>query len=313
MTPEIFIAILGFILGITVLIFSSDRAVKHSIRIATMLGISPFIVGLVLVSIGTDFPEIANSVVSSALGHGDINAGDSFGSVLTQLTFVFGIMSLLNTGFEIKRKVIIVSGICLILSLILSVSIAQQGYISRLNALIMIATWPVLILITKRLTKKDVKKKFVYQYKQNFRKDLIIAILGFVGVGIGSYMLIQSIIKLSTVFEVSEYLISFFIVSIGTSLPELIVDLTAIRRKEFELAVGDIMGSCIIDATVSIGIGNLFFPNFISGRLAMITGLYAIFASIIVMTILALRKKLDRRVGILFIFIYLFSFTMLSF
>jgi len=313
LTPEIFIAILGFILGITVLIFSSDRAVKHSIRIATMLGISPFIVGLVLVSIGTDFPEIANSVVSSALGHGDINAGDSFGSVLTQLTFVFGIMSLLNTGFEIKRKVIIVSGICLILSLILSVSIAQQGYISRLNALIMIATWPVLILITKRLTKKDVKKKFVYQYKQNFRKDLIIAILGFVGVGIGSYMLIQSIIKLSTVFEVSEYLISFFIVSIGTSLPELIVDLTAIRRKEFELAVGDIMGSCIIDATVSIGIGNLFFPNFISGRLAMITGLYAIFASIIVMTILALRKKLDRRVGILFIFIYLFSFTMLSF
>jgi cation:H+ antiporter len=312
LTVEAFIAIVGFILGTTLLIFSSDKAVEHSIKIASTLAVPPFIIGLVLVSIGTDLPEIANSIVACAAGHGDINVGDSLGSVLTQITLVFGLISLLGKEFNVKRKEIIVTGICLILALILAVSIAQQGYISRLNALALIASWPVFMFFTRRLTRKEVKKKFVYRYRLNLRKDLLIAVLGFVGVAIGAYMLVQSIIKLSVVFNVSEYLISFFIASVGTSLPELVVDLIAIRKREYELVVGDIIGSCIVDASLSIGIGQLLFPNYVSGELAMITGLYAIFTSIIVITTLALRKKLDRKTGIFFIFLYLFSYTILS-
>jgi len=309
---ETFIAIVGFVLGITLLVVSSDKAVEYSIKIATTLGISPFIVGLVLVSIGTDLPEIANSIVSSAAGHGDINVGDSLGSVLTQITLVLGLIALLSKDFRVKRKEIIVIGTCLVLALILTVSIARRGYISRSNAFILMVSWPVFMFITQRLTQKDVKKNFVYQYKRNSQLDFLIAVLGFVGVAVGAYVLIQSIIKLSDTFNVSEYLLSFFLVSIGTSIPELIVDLTAIRKKEYELAIGDIIGSCIVDATVSIGIGNLLFPNFISGNLAMITGFYAIIASIFVITTLLWRKKLDKDAGKFFIFIYLFSFTMLS-
>ena len=312
MAIEAFIAIVGFIIGITVLIYSSDKAVEHSIKIATTLGTSPFIVGLVLVSIGTDLPEIANSIISSASGHGDINVGDSLGSVLTQITLILGLICLLTKDFSLKRSEVIVTGICLVLALILCVSIVQQGYISRFNAFVIIASWPFLMFFSNWLTEKDVKKKFVYQYKWTFRQGVITATLGFIGVAVGSYVLIQSIIKISTIFNVSEYILSFFLVSIGTSLPELIVDLTAIRKKEYELAIGDIIGSCIVDATISIGIGNLLFPTFISGGLATITGLYAILASMIVITTLVLRKRLDNKVGIFFIFVYLFSYTMLS-
>ncbi len=312
MTVEAFIAIVGFILGISLLVFSSDKAVEHSIKIATTLGISPFIVGLVLVSIGTDLPEIANSIVSCATGHGNIDVGDSLGSILTQITLVLGIIALITKEFTLKRREVIVPGIFLILSLILTVYVVQQGRISRLNAFILFLSWPLLMFFTGKLTEKEAKKQFVYQYKPNIRKNLIIALLGFIGVAIGAYVLIQSIIKLSTIFKISEYLISFFLVSIGTSLPELIVDLTAIRKKEYELAIGDIIGSCIVDATVSISIGNLLFPNIVSGRLGLITGLYAIFASVIVISTLALRNKLDRKSGLFFIFVYLFSYTMLS-
>ena len=312
MTVEAFIAIVGFILGISILIFSSDKAVEHSIKIASILGASPFIIGLVLVSIGTDLPEIANSILSCATGHGNINVGDSLGSVLTQITLILGLIAILSKDFILKRKEVMISGLCLILVLILTVYIVQKGYISRLNAFILFSTWPFLMLLTGKLTEKDVKKQFVYHYKPNIKRDFTIAILSFVGVAIGAYILIQSVIRLSSVFKVSEFFISFFIVSIGTSLPELIVDLTAIRKKEYELAIGDIIGSCIVDATVSISIGNLLFPNLISGNLAMITGLYAILASIIVIATLALRNKLDRKVGIFFIFVYLFSYTMLS-
>ena len=74
---EAIVAMAGLILGIAFLIFSSDKAVEHSIIIASALGVSPFMIGFTLVSIGTDLPEIVNSIISCALGYGNIDAGDS--------------------------------------------------------------------------------------------------------------------------------------------------------------------------------------------------------------------------------------------
>jgi len=99
-------------------------------------------------------------------------------------------------------------------------------------------------------------------------------------------------------------------VAIGTSLPELVVDLTAIRKKQYELAIGDAIGSCIVDATVSVGIGQVFFPQVISGELATITGLYAILGSIVVVLTLAMREKVDKKSGALFISVYLLSYAL---
>jgi len=145
------------------------------------------------------------------------------------------------------------------------------------------------------------------RYFYHFRK----AALGFIGVAIGAYIVIQSVIALSAVFQISEYLISFFLVAIGTSLPELVVDLTAVRRQQYKLAMGDIIGSCIFDACLSIGIGPLISPITVSGELATITGLYAIFGSIMVILTLALREKVDGISGAFFIFLYLLSYLIL--
>ena len=90
------LALAGLALGIGLMIFSSHKAGEHSISLAEALGASPFIIGLLLVSIGMDLPEIANSITSSALGHGDINIGDSLGSILVQTTLVLGIISFLG-------------------------------------------------------------------------------------------------------------------------------------------------------------------------------------------------------------------------
>ena len=78
-----------------------------------------------------------------------------------------------------------------------------------------------------------------------------------------------------------------------------------------ELTIGNAIGSCIVDATIAIGIGQLLFPQIVSGQTAMITGLYAIFGSIVVILTLALRKKLDKKAGALFILIYLLSYVLL--
>ena len=298
--------------GILLMTISSDKAVKHSVILASALGISPLMIGLIHVSIGTDLPEIVNSIVSSALGHGNINAGDSMGSVLTQLTLVLGLLPFFGSSFNVKRKEVLIMGACEILSLMLAISIVEKGYISRINALFLVGSWPIYMLITKILTGRSIQKNTdSMQITRGKIYHVTVSTLGFVGVAIGAYVVVESVIMLSADFKIPEYLISFFLVGIGTSLPELAVDLTALRKKEYEIAIGDIIGSCIVDASLSIGIGQVFFPQTVSGELASSTILYTIFASFVVICILALRERVDKKSGIIFIALYLLSYVVL--
>ena len=311
---ELILGLVGLIAGLALLAYCGDKAVEHSAIIALQLGISPLMIGLLLVSMGTDLPEIVNSLISSALGHGDINVGDSLGSILAQISLVLGLLPFLVGTFKVEKKEIGIVGACQILALILVVSIAKTGYISGLNALFLVVSWPIFMLIIRKVTAKNATEK-EHAVLRTDRRPLyhfVAASLGFVGVAIGAYVMIQSVITLSAVVDVPEYLISFFVVAIGTSLPELVVDLTAIRKKQYEFAIGDAVGSCIVDASLSCGIGPLFFPIEVSGELVMITGLYALLASIVVILTLALREKVDRKAGALFIFLYLFSYATLS-
>jgi len=310
MVVEIAIAVLSFLAGMAILAYSSSKAVEHSVSIASNLNVSPLLIGLIVVSVGTDLPEIFNSVMSSAIGHGDINVGDSFGSILAQITLILGLVALLGGVFKVKRDEIVVIGACELLALIAAVSMVEKGYISRMNALFLVVSWPLLILIIRNVLKKD----YVVQHSDGkLWRHVAVAVIGYLGVLVGAYIVINAVITLSNMMRVSEYLISFFVVAIGTSLPELAVDLTAVRKKQYEIAIGDAIGSCIVDAGLSIGIGPLIFPTAVSGRLAETTGLYALLVSVIVLLTLGLRRKLDRKAGILFIILYGFSYAVLYF
>jgi len=310
----ILVPVLVLIAGLILLVFSSDTAVEHSVDIASALGVSPLIIGLVLVSLGTDLPEVINSILASQMGHGDINVGDSLGSILAQITLVLGLMPFLVGTFKVKKKEVLIIGVCEILALIIALSIVEKGYITRVNAFFLILSWLLFMLIVRSFTKnKNIKQEnrtpsSDRRYFYHFRR----AALGFAGIAIGAYFVIQSVIAISEIFHISEYIVSFFVVAIGTSLPELFVNVTAARKKEYELTVGNTVGSCIFDACFSIGIGPLIFPISVSGNLAMITGVYALFGSIMVILMLAFKEKVDRKTGVFFIALYLSSYIMLS-
>ena len=137
----VLVPVLVLIGGLILLVFASDTAVEHSVEVASALGASPLIIGLVLVSIGTDLPEVVNSIMASQIGHGDINVGDSLGSILAQITLVLGLMPFLVGAFRVRRKEVLVVGSCEILSLIIVLSVVEKGYITRVNALLLILSW----------------------------------------------------------------------------------------------------------------------------------------------------------------------------
>lgn len=321
-------AFAGLALGIGLMVFSSQKAGEHSISLAETLGASPFIIGLLLVSIGTDLPEIANSITSSALGHGNINIGDSLGSVLAQMTLVLGLISFLGGSLRSDRREIVVIGASEVLALFLLVSMTQKGYISRLDGIFLVSSWLILMLTSRYVTKcytdlhvcrleerEDLAEALAQknsEAKRGFDRKklhhLASASLGFTGVAIGAYVVVLSVINLSTLFSIPEFLISFFVVGVGTSLPELVIDLWAAKRKHYDLIIGDIIGSSIVDATLSIGIGPIFSPITVWGSASTTTGLYAIFASTIIILILSLRMKLDKKGGVFFLILYALSF-----
>ena len=312
MNLETILSFLSLVAGITLMTISSDKAVEHSIVVAYSLGVSPLLVGLILVSFGTDLPEIVNSIIASSLGHGNINVGDSIGSVLTQLTLVLGLLPFLGKTFKVKKSEIAVLGACEVLSLLLAASILEKGFVSRIDALLLVSSWFVYMIISRFTVKRSRKREHKKEPpKRNTFRHLFFAMLGFIGVTVGAYIVVESVLSISSLFKISEYIVSFFLVAIGTSLPELAVDLTAIRKKEYELAVGDAIGSCIMDASFSIGIGLLLFPQSISGELATITTIYTILASVIAVLTLTLRGKLDKKSGALFLVIYALSYLLI--
>ncbi len=309
------LVILAFIGGVILIIYSSKFAVKHTAMLANALGISPIVIGVTLVSIGTDIPEIFNSLISSSIGHADINVGDATGSVLTQITLIFGLLPLICGVFYVHRRDIIITGACQILSIILIFTVVEKGYFTRLGALMMIFSMIVYFWLIYNANKESILHRV--EILDNFRptkkkkSHLLYIVIGFSGVALASFAIVESVIYISTVVGVHEYIISFFVLSIGTSLPELAVDIRALRTGYHSIAVGDIIGSCIVDSTLSIGIGQAFFPQEISVNIILPTVLYGLIASIIVISVIVIRKKLDRKIGLLFIGIYILAYFLL--
>ncbi len=312
---EILLAIFMLIGGIAAIIYCANVAVKNSLILASALGISNLVIGVSMVSIGTDIPEIVNSIISCYLGHGDIDVGDSVGSDLAQLTIIFGLLVLTCGTIKVGRKEMLIIGGCEILSLILIFTVVEKGYFTRFDAIFMICSFIVYLMVIHNVTKSDLLEKVdMMELTEKFRNKkyhFTLAALGFIGVAISSYIIISSIIALSSALGIHEYIIAFFILGIGTSLPELAVDINALKKKQYDLAIGDIIGSCIVDSTISIAIGQLLFPQRVTPEIALPTIVYTICVSIIVLLVVGIREKVDKKAAVLFISLYFGSYLIL--
>ncbi len=300
-----------FLIGLAVLSYSGQKAVRNAERLAVSLGIPSIVVGAFIVGVGTDIPEIANSVVSSMLGHGDINVGDSLGSCLLQITLVLGVAVLITENWSFRRRNIMVLGAGSLIALMSALLATSDGYITRLDALILILIFAAIFFVThgslsfKEYTvgKRDTKAAIRAMGK---------TVLYFAGVFAGSYLIVTSVISLSTLLGIPEYIISFFGAAVGTSIPELVINIIALRREKYGIAIGNIIGSNIVDPTLALGLGPLISPIAVSATLAINTGVYVFLASAIILSIIVFRRKIDRITAVIAVLLYLLSYALLA-
>jgi cation:H+ antiporter len=305
---DLWLAILAFIFGMALLYFSSEKTVDKLINIAKIFGASMFSIGFIVSSVGSDLPEIVNGVISGYLGHGDISVGNSLGSVNAQISLVLGLIPFFCTFCRLIPRSFLIVGATEVVALIIAVFLSLDGALTRIDGAFLVLLWGVSIFILRRFGEEKIaveESEELEVTEDRISKLVPHILLGFIGIAIGSYLVIESVIAISKIFGISEFIISFFILSIGTSLPELVVSISAIRKRYFELAVGDIIGSCLVDVTLALGIGPMLFPITVDGRAVLISGVIAGFVSIVVVGVLGYRQFNDKKSGALFLLVYL--------
>ncbi|MDH5281528.1 MAG: hypothetical protein OEW52_10330, partial [Thermoleophilia bacterium] len=148
---DVVVQIVLLVVGLTLAIVASDVAVAYTRSLAAVLGAPPFVVGVVLVALGTDLPEIANSISSHLQDEGDVNVGDSIGSTLTQYTFVLGLFPLIVAVIAISRRQVGLVTLLTVGALGLTALFVADGWLGRLEGIVLVVAWAAAMLAVTRL------------------------------------------------------------------------------------------------------------------------------------------------------------------
>ena len=305
---EIASSIALLLVGLAVAIVASDVAVRYTRALAAGLGAPPFVVGVVLVAIGTDLPEIANSISSHAQGEGDVNVGDSVGSTLTQYTLVLALFPLVIPVIAISRRQVGLVTVLTMGGLGVTVLAVADGWLSRLDGLVLVVAWVVATFVVTRLLPghEPDDPPGVRVHGTPGRVAVVLSTL--LVVGAGATVAVRALVDLAEAAGIPEFALAFFGASLGTSAPEIAVDITALRQGAPAIALGDALGSSLIDATLSIGIGPLLFPAAVTADLAVTAAVYTLAAVGIVGAILVWRRRHDRWSAVALLGLYVLSY-----
>jgi cation:H+ antiporter len=317
---------LALIAGVGLAALASAQAIKHVTAVAASSKLPPFLIGTTLVAIGTDLPEIANSITASLAGHGDLNVGDSIGSAATQITLVLGLIPFLSrTPVSVPRRALAPTAMSTAATIGLGLLLFSDGYISRLDGLLLVLSWPLAFLSIRRWgdppqdpssddnAESDASHGGSDDDTQppSHWQPALAALGYFALVGVGAAIGVLAFVELAAILGVPEYLISFFAASLATSLPELLVGIAALRTGQAALALGDAFGSSLVDTSLSVGIGPLIAPTPINAELATrgSTGTLVVLA--VVTTTLMLSKTHNRFTGTIAIAAYFGLYALL--
>jgi cation:H+ antiporter len=294
--------------GLAVALVASDRAVAYTRALAAALGAPAFIVGVALVAIGTDLPEIANSIAAHVQGEGDVNVGDSVGSTLTQYTFVLGLFPLFVSVVAIGRRQVALVSVLTMAGLGLTTWFVADGWLGRWEGAALVAAWALFTFVVVRALPGQAPDEppVVRRQGRLLQAGVVLLTLGFVG--FGATVAVRALIRLAGLAGVPEFVIAFFGASLGTSAPEMVVDITALLRGAPGIALGDALGSSLVDSTLSIGAGPLVAPAEVTPRLAVVGSLYTLAAVGVVGALLGARRRHDRRSAAVLMGLYALSY-----
>lgn len=301
------------ILGLGILLLGGKLLVDGASSIAAKLGLSAGLIGLTVVAFGTSAPELLVSVNAALKGTSDIAIGNVVGSNIANISLVLGISAILYP-IVLHINVLKLDYLFTLISSSLFFILSYNNVISRLEGLIFVI---LLVLVNLYIFKKlrGTEPELTEEEAELLKKESTwkaagLIVLGIAGLYFGSDMFVDSAVEISRVFGVSERIIGVTVIAIGTSLPELTTSVIAAINKKTDIAIGNILGSNIMNVLGIIGITALVQPIEVTEQFLSQDFIWMLVLTVILFPILRFRLNVSRWEGaflVLFYAVYLFS------
>lgn len=290
-----------FVVSLGVLVWASGVLIDNAERIGLRLGMSSFVIGILVVGIGTSIPELVSSIYAALAGETEIVVGNVLGSNITNILLVVGIAGLIGKNVKLERDLLHIDLPMVLGSAILLAFLIYDGTFSRMDAILCVlgaAVYVVSTLVSDDATDSSASsaKKLTFMVWFN----LLLA-LGMVVVG--AKYTVDSVVVLATTLGLSTEIIALSAVAFGTSLPEITVAITAVRRGKAELAIGNIIGSNIFNAFAVMGIPGLLVPLVVPPEIISFS-LPFFLAVTVLYVIIKIDSRINRYEGCLLLLFY---------
>lgn len=293
--------LLLFVLSLAIVVKSADYALKYSGRIAFGLNISSYVVGFLLIALISILPETFIAVASAIQGQPAFGLGTLFGSNVADLTLIFALVIFISRRNISVESRILKRHILYLLVLAVPLFFGLNGHYSRPEGiiLILIGAGYYGFLLSRERKQKDVQARTFSWAHFGMLLASMAALL------IASNFTVKFGVSTADVFGLNPVLVGMFIAGLGSTLPELFFSAKAVRKHQDGLAMGDLLGTVISDATIVVGILAVIHPFAFSQRIVYITGAFMLVAATILLYCMRTGRTLTRREGYLLVGFYI--------
>lgn len=300
----IIVNLVYFIIFLAVLIKCADFSIKYSSRIARVLHFPEFVVSFFIIALISCLPEAMISIISALKGEPALGLGTLFGSNIADLTLVLGIAALFSSnGIKVKSKILRNNLFYLVL-LLFPIILGWDGNFSRIDGLILVLAGSV-FFIKIYAESNRFRKKFDITKKEPLVKSLILLGISLCILLISANYTVQFAVGFANEIKLPAVLIGITVIALGTCLPELIFSIKSVKKNHDELALGDVLGTVITDATIILGIVALINPFEYNPYNIYVIGGAMFLAGLFVTIFMKSDKSLNKLEAVLLLLFYI--------
>lgn len=292
-----------FLLSLVVLLKCANYAIKYSSRIAKIFSLSEFIISFFIVALISVLPEATIAIISAIKSTPELGLGTLLGAKIADLTLVLGIAALFSSKkIKIKSR-ILKNNLFYVILLLFPVLLGFDGRFSRTDGLILVLIGS--IFLAKVYTENiGLHSRTKNSKKDSFLKVLLLLTLSLGVLLISAFYTVKFAVNFANDIRLPVILIGTTIIALGTCLPELVFSIKAVKKNHGELALGDILGAVIIDATIILGVVALICPFSYNPSHIYITGSALVLSGVLVTTFMKTDKSLSKLEGLSLILFY---------
>lgn len=292
-----------FVIAMGVLIWGADLIINQSERIAFKFNIPEFIIGATLIALGTSLPEMAASIAASINNKPAIAIANVIGSNILNITLVLAAVFLIATKITPSRDFFAKDSTWALVPVLVFILMILDGMISRFDAsllLLLMGAYLVFLLQDAKIPEDNLDDLDIGAF--SWTKSILILSGGFVLVIIGAHFTVESASDIAKSFGISEWIIGIIMVSLGTSLPELVVSISAAVKGKVDMAIGNIIGSNMANTSVVLGAAAFAKPMSIDAP-AYIFDIATMLVATLILVFITANKLYNKSAGISLIII----------